>query len=389
MTFLSSRERIARPFAFAPGFAMLAALVAAAPAGAQTVTSIEADLGVIASDNPFLLDGGDTEALALEFAVRPELRLQPGPTTFVEIDGEAAYRRYLRRYGDFVTGHADAVVRHRASDFLSADARLSYARELPIDALTDSIDFAVDPNSVRQRISGRTTATLTVSARDRMTLGAGFDRIRYARPSPLSSTRSWHVDAEWTRRLTERLRAGLMATATNTNISGVGNLSGIGVRAVAEYRFSSTLEARGQLGVEWTRYQITDGQRRARLSGSGNVCYRPQRIEACVTASLQNEVSGIGGLQRETFVGGTFRYRINESSSVTALGEYRAADLTGPVIAAARTNATRLGAGYERRISQRLTLTGNVDYLRRAYLSGNRADGFAVRIGVTLTGDRR
>lgn len=385
MTFLSSRDRTRRPVAFALG----SALLVATPAGAQTVTRIEADAALIASDDPFLLGGDDTEALALQVAVRPELELQAGPATFVELRGEAAYRRYLRRYGDFVTGHADAEVRHRASDFLSADARLSFARELPIDALTDSIDFAVDPTNVRQRLSGRTTATLTVSARDRMTLGAGFDRIRYQQPSPLSSTRSWHVDAEWTRRFTERFGAGLMATVTNTNIAGIGDLSGIGVRSVVEYRFSSTLEARGQLGVEWTRYQITDGQRRARLSGSGNICYRPQRIEACVTASLQNEVSGIGGLQRETFVGGTFRYRLNESSSVTALGEYRAADLTGPVIASARTNATRFGAGYERRISQRLMLTGNVDYLRRSYLSGNRADGFAVRIGVTFTGDRR
>jgi hypothetical protein len=384
VTFLSSRERRARPVALALG----AVLLAAGPAGAQTVSRIEADAALIASNDPFLLGGDDTEAMAFEVAVRPEFELQPGPTTFVELSGEAAYRRYLRRYGDFVTGHADAVVRHRASDFLSADARLSYARELPIDALTDSIDFAVDPTSVRQLFSGRTTATLTVSARDLMTLGAGFDRIRYEQPSPLASTRSWHVDAEWTRRLTERFRAGLMATATNSNIAGIGDLSGIGVRAVVEYRFSSTLEARGQLGVEWTRYQITDGQRRARLSGSGNVCYRPQRIEACITASLQNEVSGIGGLQRETFVCGTFRYRLTESSSVTALGEYRAADLSGPV-ASARTNATRLGAGYERRIGQRLMLTGNVDYMRRAYLSGNCADGFAVRIGVTFTGDRR
>ena len=388
MTFLSSREPRVRPAAFA----LLVAVVAATPVGAQTVTRIEADLGVIASDNPFLLDGDDTAATAIEVAIRPEWRLQAAPTTTVEVKGEAAYRRYLRRYGDFFTGHADAVIRHRASDFLSAEGRLSYARELPIDALTDSIDFSVDPTAVRQRFSGRATGTLTVSARDRLLVGAGFDRLRYARPSPLAATRAWHADAEWTRRITERLRAGLSATATTTHIEGVGGLSGVGLRGVVEYRFSTQIEARGQLGVEWTRYDITAGQRRARLSGSGNLCYRPERIEACITASVQNEVSGLGGLQRERFVGANFRYRLNETSNLTALAEHRAADLTGPLVGPtiqARTSVTRLNAGYERRLGRRLMLNGSVDYLRRNYLSGNRNDGFVVRVGVTFGRDGR
>ncbi|MEZ0496457.1 hypothetical protein [Sphingomonas sp. IW22] len=383
---MSSHDRIYRPVgARLPRTAVLAGVAVgfAIPVGAQTMTRLDGHARVIASDNPFLLDGGDTHAVAMEVAARPDLRWQPGPSTFAQLRGEVAYRRYLRRYGDFLTGDAEASLRHRASDFISADASLTYARELPIDGLTESSDFAVDPTTVRQRISGRGAVTWTPNSRDRLVGAVGFERLRYSRAGPLAGTNARNLDVEATRRITERTRIGVSVMAARTRIAGTGNLAADGIRAVIEHQFSPHLNARGRLGFEWTRYDIGSSSARGRLSGNANICYRPERVEGCFTASVQNEVSGIGGLQRERFVGATFRYRLDEWSSLTALADRRSSDLAAPLVPI-RTRAERVGIGYERRVGPRLMLTGNADYQRRQFAMGGTNGAFVILLGISL-----
>lgn len=358
----------------------LSAAFGTAPGTAQTVTQLETEAKLLVSDNPFLLEGENNAAAAFEFTARPEVQVPISPTTNFDLSGEAAYRRYSNGYGDFVTGRADAAVTHRPSDFFSWDNSLSFARELPIDALADSSDYSADTRTVRERFQARSRIGWTPNDYTLVTGSGAWENLRYPDSDLLSSTEAYQFEVGISRRINPYTSLGVVGRTTRTDLTGTGNLSADGVFATISHRFSPELEAEGQLGIEWTNYDLPQSGR-ARLSGGGNVCYRPELTSFCVSASLQSEVSGLGGLQREFYAGLTAERRISEREDVSATAEHRRAEIDGLGL---ETSTTRLSATYEHRLSPRLSAFTSADYLSRKYLSELRTEAVVVQIGLTF-----
>lgn len=364
------------------GTGMLACLATtlAAPCAAQTVTRLEADATLLASDNPFLLDGDGNGAIATELNASQNTRWSLLPSTTLELSADAAYRRYWSKYGDFLTGGVDVGVTHRDSEYLSFDAGLSLARELPADALTESIDHAADPRTVRKRIVGRASVRWTPDPYTEVTGTGSWENLRYPGSSLLASTNARQLRVSASRRVNSVTSLGLEARATRTKLPGAGDLATDGVFVTAAHRLAPNLEADGQVGVEWSDYDLA-GSNRARLSGSGNICYRPEFTELCFTISLQSEVSGLGGLQREFYAGTTASRRIGPRSELSATADYRKAELGTLGL---QTSAMRVNMTYRHRLNQRIWLNTGVDYLSRKFLTAPRNDAVVLQIGITF-----
>jgi hypothetical protein len=360
----------------------LLAAFGAVPGAAQAVSSLEAEALLLASDNPFLLAGEDNGALAAELRLNPEIKWTLPPATTLELSGSGAYRRYSRRYGDFVTGRALASVNHRENESVSYGAVASFSRDLPVDALTESIDFTADSRTIRERWMARANVRWTPDSLTTFTAGGSWEELRYPDSTILSSTTAYQVDLGASRRVNPTTAIGVAARATQTELAGTGGLSASGVFATVAHRFGPHLEGNGQLGVEWTDFDLADSKR-ARVSGSGNLCYRPQLTELCVNASLQSEVSGLGGLQRELHAGFNARKQLGERGEVSGLAEYRRAQVETLGL---QSEAIRLNMTYRHRLGERLSVVGGVDYLARKFLSAARNDAVMVRIGVTIEG---
>lgn len=362
--------------------AMISVTLLASPCAAQSRLRLDSDARLILSDNPFLLSGTRRGTAAVEVVARPELNLPLAPTTALDLSAVVAHRQYLRRYGNYLTGRAEAVASHRDSEYLSFDTRVSYARELPADALTDSIDFSVDSRSLRESVSTRSSLSWNPNARTQVTAAGGWERSRYPDSALLSSTEALRFDLGMSRRISATTALGVQANATISEGAGSDDLNAKSLRATIAQRIGTYWQANAQLGLEWTNAGSSD---RPLPSGSGNFCYTPASFQACLSASLQSEVSGFGGLQREYYIGATANWRLSERSSVSATASYRAAQ-SGTLDGNA--NAMRLSGSYERRLTRALALTGSLDYLARKTLTGERHGAMVFQIGITFRGER-
>lgn len=347
---------------------------------AQTMTRIEGEARVIASDNPFVLPGGDNGAIAGEVVVRPDVRWTLGPGTTARLNGALAFRQYSRRYGDFLTARAEAAVSHRDSEYLTVESNAVYSRDLPADALTEAIDFAIDSRSVRERLAWRGSLAWSPDARTTLTGAIGWERLRYPRSTWLAPANAWHLDVSGMRRISPRTWVGLRGSATRTDILGVARLDAHSVYATVTHRIGEVLDGNLDVGVEWSGYD-RPGNSRARIAGRASLCYRPDPLDLCLTASRQSEVSGFGGLQQELAAGITVRRRVGTRGRINALAEYRRADLG---LLDTSTSARRFGVGYRHRLTERLSLTGEVDHLARNFMLTGRNQAVVARLSLTF-----
>ncbi|MET0248609.1 MAG: hypothetical protein ABW164_02645 [Sphingobium sp.] len=342
--------------------AALAALLAPQSL-AQPRIELPVDQSIFLSDNPFLLPGRNTGAAALEIAVRPTLDWQIGPSTTLEVDGAARLRQYLRRYGDYMTGRVDAVVRHRDSEYLSLRGAVGYARELPIDAMTDSLDAALDTRSLRQTQSARLYADWSPSAVMTVNAAVGAMRTRFSGSAILQTTKSYDASVAIARRLSARTILGIQGQIARISGEDLGARTARTLQLTATRRLSDAWRLEARAGVEWAgseRLSQGGGRDRPRFAGSGTVCRETTRLDLCLTGSMRSEVSALTGLRRELTLGADAELRLTERGTLFLSGDYQKA--RGGVMP---LDLFRVSAAYERRLSQRFSLRGGVDYMRR------------------------
>lgn len=358
---------------------MVAAL-AAPQCLARPRIELPVDQSIFLSDNPFLLPGRNTGAAAVEIAVRPQLDWQIGPGTSIEADGAARLRQYLRRYGNFMTGRVDALVRHRDSERLSLRGAVGYARELPIDAVTDSLDAAIDTRSIRQTMSARFHADWSPNAVMMVNGAFGAMRTRFSGSAFLETTNSYDASVAIARRLSTRATLGLQGQVTHSEGEGLGSTTAKTLQLTATRRLANGWRVEALAGVEWAglpRFSEGVGRDRPRFAGSGTVCKETTRLDLCLTASLRSEVSALTGLRRELTLGADAEMRLSEYGTLFLSGDYQKA--SGGVLP---LNLFRVSAAYEQRLDQRFSLRGGVSYLRRSADFGSIAD--SGRIGAAV-----
>lgn len=364
----------------------MAVVTPTVPCAAQSIIRLDSDAKLILSDNPFLISGDRRAAAAVEVAAHPEILWSLAPATSLEASATIAHRQYLRRYGGFFNGRAQLRASHRDSEYLSFDTRVAYTRELPADGLTDNAGFTIDAVTRRESYSARASLNWNPDARTSVAASGGWERLGYPDSDLLATTRALSGEIRISRRMSEATSVGLQADATGTSSSAGPSLQAKAFRATLEQRLAAHLTANGHLGLEWSDTGTAGNSERARLVGNGSLCYRPALTEACLSASLQSEISGFGGLQRQLFFGASVRHQLSARSSLVALAGYRSADAS---LGTGEITALRVSGSYERRLTPVLSIIGATGYLRRQSLSGERNEALVVQVGVTFRGARQ
>ncbi|MET0251012.1 MAG: hypothetical protein ABW203_02435 [Novosphingobium sp.] len=383
---MSFRER-GRLCRFAAALAAGALLPGAA--AAQPRITLEGEATQTVSDNPFLLPGGDKATAIFEVLARPTIAWSLGPGSSLDLTGEVGVRQYSRRFGNYLIGSAATTFRHRENEYFSMMGALSYVRELPVDGLGDSIDAAIDTLSIRSTYQARTTATWNPDAMTSIVGDVSLRKTSHPDSTILSSTTFRDIRVGFSKRVSPLTSLGFATHLTMGDSRFSGDSTGKGIALTVARRLGSNWRADAQLGVE--RLTMRDGlagadSGRTNLSGGGSFCYEPQQTALCLSTALRSALSGIGGLQRELSFAGTFNRRLSERGTLTAAADYRRSRL--PVFDA-RVDVLRLATAYEHRVTDRLSLTGGVDYLRRTRLTGETVSAAFVRLGVTIRGRGR
>lgn len=354
---------------------------------AQPEVGLEIDAAVFASDNPFLIAGENRASGAVDVAARPYVDWHLDPRTKLEFTGELGFRQYHKHYGNYVTGLADLGLRHRRNEYLTVSGRARYSRDLISDMLTDSIDFAFDSRGVRESIDAGGTVAWNPSATITITGDLGWRKLRYPDSAILQATDAYDVGISASKRLNAKTSVGLQARATSSRPESSGDTSVKSVAFTAAHRFAENWHGDVQLGVEWSRLNDSFGSShddRARFNGGANLCYEPLRTSICLNGTIGSEVSGLGGLQRETSFGGTVRHQISEYGAITAEVESRKTNLP-EFDAPARV--LRVASNYEHRLNRTLYLTSGAAYLQRQF-AGAKIDAAIIQIGLSIRGER-
>ena len=242
---------------------------------AQPVVHLDIDTSVYASDNPFLLSGGDTGAMAFDIAARPGLNWQVAHATTLDVESTARFRQYHRRYGNFMTGRIATTVRHRDSEYLSARGGIGFARELPLDGIADSSDGAIDPRTLRNIWSADAALDWRPNAITLIQGTLNAQRTQFSDRSILLPTNGYNAALSLSRNLNARFAVGGRAALAISDARGFETLSAKTLQLTGTYRANETLRATVMAGIEWADGRLPDGTPRPsspRFSGSAMLC---------------------------------------------------------------------------------------------------------------------
>lgn len=360
----------------------LALAVPVSPAAAQAVAELTVRGDLSYSPNPLLLPGDDRGAIQSEVTVDTKLTVTGDDLSEIVLRGTLSNRQYSRLYGGILFGEARIDATYRDSEYLSFIGTGQFRRLPLIDRLTTSVDAGIDPRAVSNAVYARLAVRWNPNARTTITPEFEAERTSYARSSLLDTTRS--------------LRGAVaIATRTGPSISigarGGARFSKAGAGSATTWFLDATLEKvlrdwkmNAELGVERNSFQAgtAPGSSRARsarllIGGRASICRDLERREICLRGGLFSEVSGLGGLQRRTFVNVSMKQPIGARVGVRLLGEFQHAGLGSSGLPA--TDSYRAAAALEWTFLPNLTLGGTLEYIRRKF-------GFSDAIDTVFTG---
>jgi hypothetical protein len=350
---------------------------------------MEYDLNSFVSDNPFLIAGKKRGSAAAEILVRPSVDWRLTPRSSLEFTGEAGFRQYHRRYGNFVTGVADLRLQHRHNEYLSVSSRGGFGRYLVTDTLTEIPDFTRDTRGTREIVHAGAATTWTPNRRFTVIGDIGWNKQRYPDSSALETSKALDFSLSASRRMSESTTLGIQGRITSNSRIGGEDSSVKSLNLTASRRFSEYWRGDVQLGAEWAKTDaslVQTGETRTNFNGSANLCHESPRTTVCVRSALRSEVNDLGELQREVSAGSSIRHRTSESGSILAEANYRRARMPR---FADPARYIRASANYERRFAHNLYLTPGIAYLERSRLPGEKVSTFIFQIGLSIRGERR
>lgn len=365
------------------------AILLPAPAAAQEKPYIEVDMTVFTGRNPFLIPGDTEVTSGGEVGLRGEASVGVDYRTALELDGGIAYRRYTRRFGDFVTGHANVGLEHRNSERLSLRTEASYGRYLPLEAAVASIDAAIDPVSLQERYALDQHVNWTP---DRLTRVIG--RVELTRISPRGSLVLTQTDAatltmSMERRVAPTTWLGLEGQVTRSEARDGGTARAGSVGVKGGFRFGRNWGLDVTAGLSKTSRGGPDGPREGgsgQFAARASLCYDPRRFRFCLSGAVSPVVTSFDGIRREKALGATFDLQTLPHANFHLEADYRAmpARAVPGTSALADPKVMRVAARYEHQLDNRLTLNVGASYDRRVGLARQPFDSWTVRVGATF-----
>ncbi|MFT4055595.1 MAG: hypothetical protein QM681_13910 [Novosphingobium sp.] len=345
---------------------------------------IEFDVTGFTGRNLFLVTDDRKVTAGAEVAAQAGTTLDVDAKTTLDVDGRLAYRRYNRRYGDFVTGFGKAALDYRGSERFSASTAASFERLLPLEGTNGTIDAAIDPVSmqdryeIKQSLRWRPDQYMTISGE------AAWSRLSPRGSQLLRRTdaTSFALGAE--RRLSTFSWMGVGSGAIFSKASDGSKSDSALFVFKAGTRIRSHLSVEGQVGVSKIS-QHEPGRPSEdtpfQFATSVSLCYDPRRLRVCLAGQITPAVTGFGGIQREKALTTTFVFQTSERGTLSASSEYRS--VPNPAFGP-DAKVVSLSTTYEHRLDDRFRLHVGADYDRRTGMTTQTQSSWSIRVGVTF-----
>lgn len=363
----------------------------AVPANGRVEPTLVVDMDVLASPNPLLLSSGRRGAVMIEVAASPGVIITTPTGSTLDVRGTIRNRNYSRRYGHYLLGDFQMDGRYRDSEYLTVGATTGYDRVLAIDLLTSSADASADPRGIRNNWFAGLDAAWRPDAYSLITPELRFERSVYSDSDLFRNASVWTMSLAYSRRIGPLTSVGLRARDTVNTVSGMARMNGGALYLTLNRQLGERAHFLAELGAERTGRQIDrlEGDGIARpgrtlLAGRVELCRqgeeRWQGLTGCLSAALNSEVSGFGGLRRDATLSVTASHPLGERFVLRGVGEYRHSSQIGGSSgvgppADERDNATgavRSSLMLDWKLRPEITLTGTVQYLRRQLVTGQR-----------------
>jgi hypothetical protein len=371
--------------------AMVIPAMIVVPANGRTEPRLDVDMSVLASPNPLLLQGERRGATSLEVAASPGITItSPGGST-LDAGGTIRYRNYTRRYGHYLLGDFRVEGRYRDSEYLTVGGWAGYSRALAIDLLASSDDAAGDPRGIRNSWYGGVDAAWRPNIYTLITPDIRFERAVYADSDLLRNANALTFSLAYARRVGPRTSIGLRIRDTMNSVTGMAGMNSVAVYATLNRQLGPRARLLAELGVEQAGRQIEwledvkmRRPGRTLLAGRVDLCREAEEgdhaLTGCLSATLNSEVSGFGGLRRDATVSISLSKALGEHFKLRGVSEYRHSSLIGGSLVTApaqgmrtsTTDAVRNIVMLDWKLRPNVTLTGSAQYLRRQLVTVKR-----------------
>ena len=345
---------------------------------------IEFDMTGFTGRNLFLLTDDRKVTSGGEVSAQAGAALGLDARTTLDLEGRVAYRRYSRRYGDFVTGYGKAALDYRRNERFSTRTEATFERLLPLEGTTGLIDAAIDPVNlqdryeIKQGLNWRPDQYMTISG------AAAWSRLSPRGSQLLRRTDATSFDLAAERRLSPFSQIGAGGTAILSKASDGSESDALLFVLKAGTRIGPHLSVQAEAGVSKIsrREPGRPGDNTPlQFATSLSLCYDPRRLRVCVTGQIVPAVTGFGGIQREKVLTTTFDFQTSERGTLSASSEYRS--VPSPVFGR-DARIVSLSTTYEHRLDNRFRLHVGADYDRRTGRSSQTQSSWTIRAGVTF-----
>lgn len=362
-----------------------------APANGRTEPRLEVDMSVLGSSNPLLLQGEHRGATLMEVAASPGITITSPGGSSLDAGGTIRYRHYTRRYGHYLLGDFRVEGHHRDSEYLTIGGWAGYSRALAIDLLASSDDAAGDPRGIRNSWFGGVDAAWRPDMYTLITPDVRFERAVYADSDLLRNAHALTLSLAYARRVGPRTSIGLRARDTMNAVTGMAGMNSMALYATLNRQLGPRARLLAELGVERAGRQIEwlEDVRMRRpgrtlLAGRVDLCREAeegdQTLTGCLSAALNSEISGFGGLRRDATVSISLSKALGEHFKLRGTSEYRHSTLIGGSLVTtpsenmrtSTTDALRNIVMLDWKLRRNVTLTGSAQYLRRQLVTGKR-----------------
>lgn len=383
-------------------FAAGAALVPAS-AFAQVDPYLAVEVGALASSDPFLLSGGGNGAVMFEAAINPSIEITTDRGSSIVASGTLRQRNYSRKYGDFTLGEADLAANYRDSEYLTLGVVGRFERALSFDATTLGVEAAIDPGAIRQSWAAGALVEWRPTEHQLITPEFRFEKMDFLGTQLLVPSSSYILGVGYSVQTGPRTRLGLRFRDIIRSSETMSDMNTMALYGTIARRLGERSSISAELGVERTGIQrerigdvITQRPARTLLAGTVRLCREAEAPRAeesraetssspssqwfgCLSGGLNTEVTGLGGLRRDTTVSATVSKPILENFTLRGEGEYRRSSMVGGTYVSvpdfgygARAEIIRTSVDLDWRVHQDVTMTGRVQYSRRQILTGDR-----------------
>jgi hypothetical protein len=399
-------KRLARPLrlallTIAPGTACLAA-----PALADTRTSLDLAAGGMYDSNPFLADdsGGD---VAVTLQATPRLQISDNVSS-LNILGDFLVRQFVKSAnGSDITGTASVAGTHRASPFFTINAganyltssnglNLGFSNVRPDDPLppptTPLPDITLGGTRTRTHmVSGNAGFSLRASPRDMIGANVTAARNFFDGDGGLGARDFSFINGglNYSRTLSRRVAATAAIRYGKSNF--IGTNLGDGTIITPEAGIDMTLDERttlsASLGASFTRTSLADGTivKGTALSGQARVCRTLPNGGACLVAARSAQPTALGSVSVITSVAANYDRRLSARDTMTLSLAFNSSD--DDLTLATGTQEAKLysaGGNWSRSLNRRLFMFVAPSYSRITDPSRS-FDSFRLSVGLRLS----